>query len=207
LTVVNPFATRFTQPGEIVPVDTDGRSVDLAALLDRLGSLGGRAALVGPHGSGKSTLLARLQAQAAARGQPTKLCRLGGGPWRDVAVAVNTVLGAAAGSMVFLDSWERLGPLARWATRLVARHQSCQLVVTTHRPAGLPVLMHHEPTIVTLRSIVQQLPDASAWLGTVIHEADLDEAFARHAPNLREALFHLYDLFEERQAGRRTSGS
>jgi hypothetical protein len=207
LTVVNPFATRFTQPGQIVPVDADGRPVDLAALLDRLDSLGGSAAIAGPHGSGKSTVLARVRARAAARGQPTVTRRLGGGSWRDAATALNTVLGAAAGSMVCLDSWERLGSLTRWATRLVARHRRCRLVVTTHRPAGLPVLIHQAPTVATLRSIVQQLPDATTWLGTVIHEADLVEAFARHAPDLREALFHLYDLFEERQVVRRTSGS
>ncbi|MFM1905023.1 MAG: hypothetical protein RLZZ440_2923 [Planctomycetota bacterium] len=207
MTVLNPFATRFTQPGQIVPVDAAGQPVDLAALLERLDCLGGRAAIVGPHGSGKSTLLAHLRAQATARGQPTAIRRLGNGVWRDTAVAVKTVLWAANGSMVCLDSWERLGPLARLATRLAARCRGCQLVVTTHRPAGLPVLMHHEPTVATLRSIVQQLPNAHDWLGPVIREADLHKAFTRHAPNLREALFSLYDLFEERQVGRRVSGS
>lgn len=207
MTVVNPFATRFTQPGQIVPVDADGRPVDLVALLDRLDSLGGRAAIAGPHGSGKSTLLARLRSQAAARGQPTVLFRLGQGRSPDAMAAVNTVLGAPAGSMVCLDSWERLGPLARWATRLAARRRRCHLVVTTHRPAGLPVLIHHEPSVATLLSIVRQLPEATQWLGSVIRDDDIREAFHRDAPNLREALFRLYDLFEERQVGRRTSGS
>jgi Mrp family chromosome partitioning ATPase len=208
LTVVNPFATRFTQPGRIMPMDADGQPVDLAALLARLDSLGGRAVIAGPHGSGKSTLLARLQAQAAARGQPTLFLRLGQGPpGRDAAAAVKALLNAAPGSMVLLDSWERLGQLARWATRMAARCRGCHLVVTAHRHAGLPVLIHHEPTIATLLSIVWQLPEATHWLGSVIHDADIREAFTRHAPNLREALFHLYDLFEERQLGRRTSGS
>ena len=201
MAVANPFATRFTQPGQIEPVDAEGRPVDLEALLDRLDTLGGRAAICGPHGSGKSTLLARLHAQAAARGQPTVLRRLGSGPWRDAAVAVTTVLGAAAGSLVCLDSWERLGPLARWATRLAARHRRCHILVTTHRPAGLPVLVHHEPTVAMLLSIVRQLPEATRWLGTVIADADIRAAFARHAPDLREALFQLYDLFEERRLG------
>lgn len=197
--MANPFTTRWTRPGQIVPVDAEGKLIDLAGLLDQLAALGGRAVIAGPHGSGKSTLLFRLCAEAEARGRPTVICRLGRGPWRDAATAVATVLGAAASSLVCLDSWERLGRLARWATLLAARWRACGLLVTSHGPAGLPVLVKHEPTVATLGAIVRQLPEAERWLGAAITDTDLLEVFVRQGPNLREALFQLYDRFEERQ--------
>lgn len=207
MAAVNPFATRFTQPGRIMPLDADGRLLDLGALLDRLDRLGGRAAIEGPHGSGKSTLLAHLCEQLVAHEGGGVLCRLGRGPWRDAGVALATVVRASSASAVCIDSWERLGPAARWATRLAARRRGFRLLVTSHGPAGLPVLLRCAPTVDTLLATVRQLPEATAWLGPVIRDDDIRDAFARHAPNLREALFHLYDLFEERRFGRQTSGS
>ena len=55
---VNPFSTRFVEPGAIAYrfPNADG----LAALVRRLDETGGWGQLVGPHGSGKSTLLASL---------------------------------------------------------------------------------------------------------------------------------------------------
>lgn len=207
MVMANPFTTRWTRPGQIAPVDAEGALIDLASLLDRFAALGGRAVIAGPHGTGKSTLLNRLGEEAEARGQPTVICRLGSGPWRDAATAIATVLGAAASSLVCLDSWERLGRFSRWATLLSARWSGCRLLVTSHRPAGLPVLVQHEPTVATLGAIVRQLPEAERWLGAVITNADLREAFARQGPNLREALFQLYDRFEERQHELKTVGS
>lgn len=207
MVMANPFTTRWTRPGRIEPVDVEGRLIDLAGLLDRLAALGGRAVIAGPHGSGKSTLLIRLREEAEARGRPTVICRLGGRPWRDAAAAITLVLRAPASSLVCLDSWERLGRLARWATCLAARWTGCGLLVTSHGPAGLPVLVQHEPSVATLRAVVRQLPDASHWLGTVVTDADLCAAFVRQAPDLREALFQLYDRFEERQRELQTVGS
>lgn len=207
MAVANPFATRFTRPGEIMPVDDDGRPIDLAGLLDRLAARGGRAAIIGPHGSGKSTLLMGLCKEAEGRGRSTVVCRLGGGPWRDSVAAVAAVLGAPATSLVCIDSWERLGRLARWATARASRYRRCGLLVTSHRPAGLPVLVRHEPTVATLLAIVRHLPEADRWLGPVIHDDDIHDAFVLQGPNLREALFQLYDLFEERRPGRQTPGS
>jgi hypothetical protein len=207
MAAANPFATRFTRPGRIAPLDAAGRPVDLSALLDRLDAVGGRAAIEGSHGSGKSTLLTRLHDLAAARGGLSVLHRLGAGPWRDAAVAITAVLWASPAGLVFLDSWERLGPFARWATRLAARRRGCRLVVTSHGPAGLPVLTRCQPSVDMLLAIVRELPEAASWLGPVVGDHDIREAFARHAPNIREALFDLYDLFEERRGGRQPSGS
>jgi GTPase SAR1 family protein len=207
MVMANPCTTRWTRPGQIAPVDAEGQLIGLAGLLDRLAAVGGQAVIVGPHGSGKSTLLIRLCQEAEARGQPTVICRLGSGPWRDAATAIAAVLGAAASCLVCLDSWERLGRFSQRATLLAARWSGCGLLVTSHGPAGLPVLVQHEPTIATLGAIVRQLPEAERWLGGVITNADLREAFARQGPNLREALFQLYDRFEERQHELKTVGS
>lgn len=56
---VNPFATRYVQPGMVAWFATDTQSL---ATLERrfIGELGCRAAIVGPHGTGKSTLLEHL---------------------------------------------------------------------------------------------------------------------------------------------------
>jgi hypothetical protein len=207
MAAVNPFATRFTRPGRIVPLDAAGRPVDLAALLARLDELGGRAAIEGAHGSGKSTLLARLHEEAAAHGRLSVLRRLGVGPWRDAAASFVSVIGASPASLVCVDSWERLGRVAGWATRLAARQRGGRLLVTSHGPAGLPVLLRCDPTAEMLAAIVRQLPEATVWLGSIIGDDDIRDAFKRHAPNLREALFHLYDLFEERRSERQTSRS
>ena len=56
----NPFATRYTRPGQLEPLDAEGRPIDLPALLQECARLGRAVAIVGPHGSGKSTLLRRL---------------------------------------------------------------------------------------------------------------------------------------------------
>lgn len=204
---VNPFATRFTRPGRIVPLDAEGRPVELATLLGRLDELGGRAAIQGAHGSGKSTLLVRLHEEAACQGRLSVVHRLGVGPWRDAAASVAAVIRAPSASLVCVDSWERLGRMAGSATRLVALQRGCRLLVTSHGPTGLPVLLRCDPTAATLEAIVRQLPEASVWLGPVIGDDDIRDAWARHKPNLREALFHLYDLFEERRTERRRSRS
>lgn len=196
---VNPFATRFLRPDRIMPLDAGGQPIDVAALLDRLDAVGGRAAIVGPHGSGKSNLLIRLQEQAVDRGWCVGYCRLGGNAWQDAAVAGTTVLRAASGGLVCIDSWERLGPLTCRGASLAARRRGCRLLVTSHGPTGLPVLIRCQPTAAILAAIVRQLPDAGHWLGDFVRDDDIHDAFTRHAPNLREALFHLYDLVEARR--------
>lgn len=192
----NPFATRFTRPGCIEPLDVMGRPVDLEMLLERVRSLGGTAAIVGPHGSGKSTLLVRLAETLARHGQRAQRVRLHS--WRDTPVAWSAIRQAVTGSTVCIDSWECVSRPVRGLLRLAASVSGCGLLVTSHRAGEMPVLMRCSTNLVLLRSIVRSLPGHELWQGTLIRSADIEEVFARHGGNLRESLYELYDRFEDR---------
>lgn len=186
----NPFATRYTRPGAIPPLDRLGRPLDLEALIARLDGLGA-AALEAPHGHGKSTLLIALAAAFGGAGRPVTMVRVRG--WQNACVAYRAVVAAPRRTAVFIDGWEQLGLLAA-PLRAVARLLRRTLLVTSHRPTGLPVLRACETTPNLLRAIVARLPDR----GGPVDEADIATAFERHGGNLRESLYDLYDRAERR---------
>lgn len=192
--IVNPFATRFTRPGRIEPLDGMGRSADVERLLGRLRSLGGTAAIVGPHGSGKSTLLVHLADALERRGERVGRVRLHS--WRDASSAWTAIRRSRAGGIVCIDSWECIGFGVRSMMRLAARLSGCDLLVTAHHGTGMPELTRCGTSASLLRSILAALPDHDAWFGAWISEADVEAAFVRHEGNLREALYELYDRFE-----------
>ena len=192
--VSNPFSTRYTRPGSIVPRDADGEPVDAEVLLDRLHGLGGTAAIVGPHGSGKSTLLTHLAAAFERRGTRPPRVRLHS--WTDAPMVWMAIRRAGPGDTLCIDSWECTGWLIGSLLRLVARATGRRLLVTSHRAAGFPELVRCTTSPVLLHSIVESLPNHESWYGSLIREADVGEAFATHGGNLREALYELYDRFE-----------
>jgi len=190
----NPFATRFTRPGTVPPLDRRGRPLDVAALAARLRTLAA-AAIVGPHGQGKTTLLVAIAAAWAADGLPVSLVRVRG--CADVLPALATIARAAADALVCIDGWESLG-LGRWPLRQAARLLGRTLVVTSHGPAGLPVLHVCDTSRELLHAIVGHLPDH----GGRIDAADVTAAFERHGGDLRESLCDLYDRYERIAAPR-----
>lgn len=190
--ITNPFATRHVRPGQLRPLSATATTRDIPAAVATIRSAGGSAAIVGPHGTGKSTLLRALAAEFAAAGLLAGQIQIRQG--RDRLAALLMVGRAAAGTTACLDGWEQLGPAGRIGARLLARLRGCHLVVTSHRPTGLPL---HLPTSTSLRlleAIVAALPDHDG----LIEPADLAEAFDRHGGNLRESLADLYDRFELR---------
>jgi len=189
---VNPFATRFTRPGVLPALGPDGRPRDLRGLLATLAGTGGRGAIEGPHGTGKSTLLAALAAALRRDGRLAASLRVRS-PW-DAAAVLAAIAAAGPGRMVLVDGWDSLGRPCGLLAILLARARRCGLVVTSHRPSGLPVVVRCGSAPALLAAIVARLPDH----GGAITAADVDEAFHRHAGNLREALFDLYDRFERR---------
>jgi hypothetical protein len=186
----NPFATRYTRPGAIPPLDRRGCPIDIAALIARLDGLEA-AALEAPHGHGKSTLLLALAAALGAMGRPVTMVRVRG--WRDAWAACHAVVAAPRRTAVFIDGWEQLGLLAA-PLRAAARVLRRTLLVTSHRSTGLPLLRACETTPDLLRAIVARLPDR----GGPVDEADIAAAFRRHGGNLRESLYDLYDRVERR---------
>jgi len=200
----NPFSTRHTRPGRIIALDGYGRPRDIEALLCLLAARGGRAAIRGPHGSGKTTLLEHLARRLAADGATVARVRLRS--WRDaplsalrdIAVALGAILRCPAGGTVCIDSWEQLGRTGAVIAKLLASLRRCGLLVTTHRDTCLPLLAAGDTTPALLAAIVRMLPGSDNWIGAVVAPADIEDAFEKSAGNIREALYELYDRFEER---------
>lgn len=188
---INPFTTRHTRPGRLPPLDDAGRPRDMATTLAAVRRRAATA-IVGPHGTGKSTLLAAIAAELATAGESAGLLQLR--RHRDGLALLAAVLRAPRGSSLCVDGWERLGPIGAAAVRLVAGARGCRLVVTSHRPAGMPTLVRTGGGLPVLTAIIARLPDH----GGLITPADLAESFARHGGNLRDSLDDLYDRFERR---------
>lgn len=189
----NPFATRHTRPGAIVPLDERGRARNLEKLLAVIARLGGSAAITGPHGTGKSTLLVALANVLADRGERVTSLRVRSPS--DLGGVIGGLNRMPAGGILCLDGWERLGRLASLLVVLWARRRGVRLIVTNHRPGLLPTIVQTRGTLPLLAEIVERLPSD----GGLLTSADLSAAFARHQGNLRESLADLYDRVEERR--------
>jgi hypothetical protein len=191
----NPFATRYTRPGAIPPLDERGLPRSVLGLLETIDRLGGSAAFTGPHGTGKSTHLAAVAAALRAEGRRVQSIRVR--RCRDL-LPVLTALGrAAGGGTLCIDGWESLGAPAGLLVVLLARLRGIRLIVTSHRPTLLPTAVRTAATFPLLTGIIERLPPA----GDLLTPADLAGAFTRHAGNLRESLAELYDVVEARRRG------
>lgn len=184
---VNPFSTRFVQPGAIpfrFPTP-DG----LAELVRRLEANAGWGEIVGPHGSGKSTLVASLLPALTA--------------WRVRHVRLNTARRSLPAvvfdppeprSLLVIDGFEQLGFLTRLRVRRRCRRFDCGLLVTTHRSVGLPELHRREVTPTAARELIAGLlPPGGEW---VLAGYDVAARLRHHRGSLREVLFELYDCWE-----------
>ena len=188
---VNPFSARFVEPGA-VPYRLPG-GAELGGFADRLRAAGGWGELVGPHGSGKSTLLAcllpllsgwtvrRVRLSTSARALPADLWPLSG-----------------PRPLLVIDGFEQLGWLGRRRVVRACRRAGAGLLVTTHRPTGLPLLHRTDVTPETLAWVLNRLvPPADR---TVLAGFDPAARLRAHRGSLREVLFELYDRWEDLRA-------
>ena len=194
--ILNPFASRYTRPGCLPPLDHMGRCIDADAMLSAFDHMGAMASIRGPHGAGKSTLLTHLADRWEDRGMAVERVRLR--TRGDMSQAMACIGRAPDAGLVCIDSWELAGGFARWRAYRKARSVGCRLLVTEHRRTGLPVLIECRTTAALLGKIVSRLPDHHRWFGTLIDSADIEAAFALSGGNLREAIAELYDRFERR---------
>jgi len=194
--MLNPFASRYTRPGCLPPLDRTGRCIDADAMLSVFVQMGALASIRGPHGAGKSTLLAHLANRWEDRGMAVERVRLR--TRGDMSRAMACIDRSSDAGLVCIDSWELAGGFARWRACRKARSVGCRLLVTEHRRTGLPVLVECRTTAALLGEIVSRLPDHHRWFGTLIIDADIQAAFALSGGNLREAIAELYDRFERR---------
>ncbi|HTU26970.1 MAG TPA: hypothetical protein VMF30_16305 [Pirellulales bacterium] len=187
----NPFATRRVRPGAIDFIFPPGLSA--AHVVDRLAGHAWRGQIVGAHGSGKSTLLAALAPAIAARGRRMYTIALHDGQ-RRLPEQTELLGDLDEQSLLVIDGYEQLGHWARWWIGRACRRQRFGLLVTTHRPVGLPSVFETQTTVALAQCVVAGLTGGVA----TIDRAEITALFAARKGNLRELLFDCYNLYRRR---------
>jgi hypothetical protein len=188
----NPFSTRRVRPGALAHVFASGQ--DAARLVERLAANGWRGEIVGPHGSGKSSLLAALLPAIVAGGRRPFVIALHDGE-RRLPVNLRRIPGLSASTLVIVDGYEQLGRWNRWRLGRLCSARGWGLLVTAHRPAGLPLVAQTSASLELAQTIVGRLLPSGSSIG----RQEVAERFAAQQGNLRELLWELYDLYEARR--------
>lgn len=191
----NPFASRFVRPGALPFV----YPADLSApqLISRLAERAWQGAIVGGHGSGKSALLLDLFAEAQRAGRRPWHVVLQAGQ-RRLPLPLEAIAACGPQGLLLIDGYEQLGRWYRWRLARYCRRAGVGRLVTTHTPCELPTLIVLQPTLDLMRKLVRQL---SGGQPLPISDEEIVAAYTAAGGNVREALFALYDLFEERRTG------
>jgi hypothetical protein len=145
--------------------------------------------IVGPHGTGKTTLLAAIEPELRRMGRTTITVTPGRGSWR--ATLASAWRRTCVPTQLIVDGYEQLGLLARWRLHRWCRQAGHGLLVTTHRPARLPIIYRTLSSLDTAHELVRQLTENTA---IVIDPQFVERAFRAHDGNLREVFFDLYDV-------------
>jgi hypothetical protein len=98
---------------------------------------------------------------------------------------------------IVVDGYEQLARPRRWRLKRLCRRLGAGLLITAHRPAGLPELFRTCACLEIAQQVVRRLLPPGL---VVIAPDDVARCHAKHNGNLRETLFDLYDLWEERAA-------
>ena len=189
----NPFCTRRVRPGAIPFVFPPGENPD--ALVDRLRQAGWRGEIVGEHGSGKSTLLAALTPAIERAGRRVVVVALHDGQRRPPP-GVWSDAGLDRAAVLIVDGYEQLSRWSRLTLKRFCRRRGTGLVVTAHDSVGFPPLYRTVVTASLVERIVGQLTCGREGLLT---SEEVSECMSRHGGNLRETLFDLYDICEQRR--------
>lgn len=191
--VSNPFCTRFIRPGAIPFHFPAG--ISAGTLIEHLKCQHWTGQIVGPHGTGKSTLLSELQPAILAEGKTPLNWNLRDGRFTNQPQpCFRTTLNSA--SILIIDGFEQLSVWRRWSLIRTCRLQRCGLLVTTHVSLGLPDLYRTQITPDVTLQVWSFLNRVGASPFTS-HDDLMDRLNTRQG-NLREALFDLYDLHEQR---------
>jgi energy-coupling factor transporter ATP-binding protein EcfA2 len=193
LTSDNPFCTRWVRPGAIPFLFPPGENAE--KLADRLRQAGWWGEITGPHGSGKSALLAALTAAIERAGQRTVLVVLHDAE-RRLPVDLRNDPRLRPPVLLMVDGYEQLSRWQRLALKRFCRRQGTGLLVTAHDSVGLPPLYRTVATLDVAAQIVAQLMGDRRPPFT---PEEVSQRLSRRNGNLREMLFDLYDLFEQRR--------
>jgi hypothetical protein len=190
----NPFCARRIRPGAVPFLFAPGHCVE--QLVEKLKQAKWWGQIVGPHGSGKSALLAALVPAIERAGRKVLSIELHNGQ-RRLPAGVLDAIGPPGGSLLAVDGYEQLGPWHRMELKRSCRRQRHGLLVTSHRPAGLPDLYRPTVEIALAWRVVEQLQEGHRAL---VSQRDVAALLKKHSGDLRETLFALYDLYAEQAA-------
>jgi hypothetical protein len=192
-TLSNPFATRFVRPGATPFLFRDGQTA--RSVIDTLKDCGWRGAIVGPHGTGKTTLLHTVMPELVASGKKPVTVTLHDGQ-RRLPFSRTEWRALDGRSVLIIDGYEQLGRSSRTVVWLKQKLQGFGLLVTAHADLRLLTIYRTRGDLDLLNDLVEQCLPCN---GGRILAGDIARAFTRRAGNIREALFDLYDLFEQRR--------
>jgi ABC-type cobalamin/Fe3+-siderophores transport system ATPase subunit len=168
---------------------------DAVQLVSRLRKQMWWGQIVGPHGSGKSTLLCTLVPHIQNEGRTVVHFTLHDGQ-RSLPVSRADMLAWDAQTQVIVDGYEQLSWWSRWQLKRACRSRRCGLLVTAHRPVGLTELCRTSASVETTQSVVARLLRGET---KVVSDAEVARCFHEQQGNVREVLFALYDLYEQRR--------
>jgi hypothetical protein len=189
----NPFSARRISPGAIPFVFPPDQSAE--TLVDRLRQADWRGEIIGPHGSGKSTLLATLIAAIERAGQRTVLVVLHDGE-RRLPLDLYADHRLRRPVLLIVDGYEQL---ARWRRLMLGRfcrRRKIGLLVTAHESVGFPLIFHTAASDGLAQQIVARLMDGRQPPFTA---DEVSRSLSQRNGDLRETLFDLYDLYEQRR--------
>jgi hypothetical protein len=190
----NPFSAARLRPGTIDFIFEHGQT--LTQLVDLLQANHWRGEITGRHGTGKSTLLAAMIPAIEGRGRIVKSVTLSAGQ-RTLPRGYLTSLRLTAGlGVAAVDGIEQLSTLSRLRLKRCCKVSAAGLLVASHRSARLPRIYQTAVEVPRAWKVVERFQEGYAPLVTL---ADLVERLAQRQANLREALFDLYDVYEERR--------
>jgi len=195
----NPFSTRYVRPGALEYRFPLGESA--VGLVDRLGKIGWRAEIIGPHGSGKSTLLSTLLPAFEKRGIETIGMTMHDGQ-RNLPIDVTLINQHRERLVVMVDGYEQLSSWSRRRLMRDCRHRDFGLLITAHAPQGFPTLFQTASSLDVAVALVNDLLRTDRQ---IIGTTDIAASYKAHAGNIRDTLFELYDLYELRRRSKPTS--
>ncbi len=189
----NPFSATRLRPGTIDFIFEHGKT--LGQLVDLLEANQWRGAITGLHGTGKSTLLAAMTPAIEARGRIVKCVTLSAGQRTLPRDFLASLRPAAGRGVAAVDGIEQLSAWSRLRLNRFCKSQG-GVLVASHRPARLPVIYQTAIDVPRAWRVVERFQDGFTPL---VRLSDLVERLAQRHCNLREALFDLYDIYEERR--------
>lgn len=189
----NPFRASRIQPGAIPYIFPD--DVNAEVLVERLRQNDWRGEITGPHGSGKSTLLETLTPAIERAGRSLVLVVLHDGQRRLPRASFDDPR-LQSPAVLAIDGYEQLSFFSRWTLKRFCRRRRLGLLVTAHRSMGFPPIFQTPVETRVAQQVVDRLLEGRSPPFT---SEEVSRCFCLHHGDLRETLFALYDIYEDRR--------